>query len=638
MGCDFPGLNSEKENKPEDTKNKLSENWSSTRSFLQENSVTPSFLSAESSQTEKSNAISENSDDLKEPQLLLADQEDGTAATFAKSDLLTSEDLPLRVNVGGFSFQDAQGFEWLSDRYFSELRHGFFLDFEPIEATEDDRLYQSERFAKNLNYAIPLENGRYRVVLHFAEIWADKKEMRVFSGLLEDDLAFHQMDLFALHGSHRATQIERIVDVVDEELNIDLWATMNNAKLSGYEVHFVKSFEGDSAGTVLEDDGQKPIRINVGGGRFLDEDGNLFEEDQFFYDSEEAPTKIYRKNVMIEGTEQDHLYQTERFAKELNYQFPVANGDYQVKLHFAEIWTEQADKRVFDVVLEGNKVIEDLDLVKQYGYAVAKVSSFDVTVGDGELNLEMLAATNNAKLSGIEILPLSSQKRKILIFTKTAGFRHRSIDNGIAAIQAKAEENDVNWVQSEDSSLFQDSSLQEFDAIVLLSTTGDYLNESEQAALQRYIRSGRGVAGVHAATDAEYDWQWYNELLGASFNRHPKPQRATLIVQRPENRATQFLPATWERTDEWYNFAPNPRDNQVDVLITIDESTYDPGVNAMGADHPIAWCKHFQGGRSFYTASGHTPQSFSEALFVEHIWQGIEFAMGGTRFECNPNL
>ena len=546
---------------------------------------------------------------------------------------------PLRVNVGGFSFTDEEGIFWETDQFFSNTRTGFFLDFKDVKETTKARMYQSERFSKNLNYSVPVPNGRYEVILHFAEIWAEEKQKRVFSGMVEKEIAFLELDLFAEVGGHHPYVVKKIVDVIDGTLDIDLWAIKNNAKLSGYEIHQIKTFEAEAAFGRLEGDIQKPIRINVGGGAVLTKNGVLFNGDQHFNNEKETEAKIYRRNIEILGSDDPVLYQTERFAKELNYEFAVQNGDYKVSLHMAEIWTEDEGVRIFDVFLEGNKALENLDLIKDLGeIGKSEVYELETTVTDGALNISLKALENNAKLSAIEIVPIFDLPKKILLFSKTNGFRHKSIEDGTIAIEKKAMEKGVELIASEDANIFQDQELVQFDAIILLSTTGDYLNDLQQEAFKRFVRSGRGVVGIHAATDAEYDWQWYRELLGASFNRHPKPQDAVLNIRRKDHRSTKHLPEVWEKFDEWYNFAPNPRENQVDVLITIDESSYDPGINAMGDDHPIAWCKHFQNGRSFYTASGHFPARFREAEFIDHIWGGVEFAMFGTPLECNPNL
>ncbi len=215
-----------------------------------------------------------------------------------------------------------------------------------------------------------------------------------------------------------------------------------------------------------------------------------------------------------------------------------------------------------------------------------------------------------------------TQQAKILIFSKTAGFRHDSIPDGLAAIRQLGQQNGFDVDATEDSSTFTDSNLVRYQTVVFLNTTGDVLDSGQQAAFERYIRNGGGFAGVHSATDTEYDWAWYGGLVGAYFQSHPAIQPARIRIEDSSHPSTSSLPAEWLRTDEWYNFRSNPR-GRVKILATLDETTYSGG--AMGADHPIAWCQLYDGGRAWYTAGGHTKESYSEPLFRQHLLGGIQF-------------
>ena len=224
--------------------------------------------------------------------------------------------------------------------------------------------------------------------------------------------------------------------------------------------------------------------------------------------------------------------------------------------------------------------------------------------------------------------------RRLLVFSKTGGFRHASIKDGKIALQKLATEHNFSVDFTEDATAFTDVNLAHYDAVVFLLTTGKMLDDNQKAAFERYIRAGGGYVGVHSASDTEYAWSWYGGLLGAYFDRihgHSKVVRATIHVIDRNHPSTLMLPVFWVRTDEWYNFASNPR-GKVNVLMTIDESTYKGG--AMGADHPIAWYHEYDGGRAWYTALGHTSESYSEPLFLAHLWGGILYASGGTRKEA----
>ncbi|WP_110945567.1 ThuA domain-containing protein [Streptomyces avicenniae] len=221
----------------------------------------------------------------------------------------------------------------------------------------------------------------------------------------------------------------------------------------------------------------------------------------------------------------------------------------------------------------------------------------------------------------------------VLVFSKTAGFRHDSIDEGIAAITQLGTENNFTVTATEDAAAFTDPSLADYEVVVFLSTTGDVLDPAQQTAFEEYIGGGGNYVGVHAAADTEYDWPWYSGLAGALFQSHPHIQPATVNVEDHAHDATAHLGETWERTDEWYNYRTNPRES-ARVLASLDESSYEGG--SMAGDHPIAWCKEYEGGRAFYTGGGHTAESYSEPDFVRHLLGGIRWAAGVTQADCRP--
>jgi type 1 glutamine amidotransferase len=215
---------------------------------------------------------------------------------------------------------------------------------------------------------------------------------------------------------------------------------------------------------------------------------------------------------------------------------------------------------------------------------------------------------------------------RVLVFSKTAGFRHTSIEPGIAAIRGLGAANGFEVDATEDAGQFTSANLGRYRAVVFLSTTGDVLNGAQQAAFMDYIRHGGGFAGIHAAADTEYGWPWYGDLLGARFARHPAPAEARIEVEDRDHPSTRTLPDPWNRFDEWYDFQSNPRSRGVTVLLRLDEASYPGG--QMGSDHPIAWYHELDGGRAWYTAGGHTDTSFSEPSFRAHLLGGIRYAAG----------
>jgi type 1 glutamine amidotransferase len=210
---------------------------------------------------------------------------------------------------------------------------------------------------------------------------------------------------------------------------------------------------------------------------------------------------------------------------------------------------------------------------------------------------------------------------RVLVFSKTAGFRHASIEAGIKAVRELGQLYHFDVHATEDAAVFNNANLPKYDAVVFLNTTGDVLDEAQQQAFERYVRRGGGFVGVHSATDTEYDWPWYGRLVGAWFAGHPRIQDAVVVVQNRKHPATRHLPARWQRRDEWYNFRAQPKGVTVLASLDIDSyegSTMDP--------HPIAWCHEFDGGRAFYTEGGHTKASYSDPAFRQHLVGGIFWA------------
>jgi type 1 glutamine amidotransferase len=216
---------------------------------------------------------------------------------------------------------------------------------------------------------------------------------------------------------------------------------------------------------------------------------------------------------------------------------------------------------------------------------------------------------------------------RVLLYSKTTGFRHDSIEEGARALARVCNERGWEVLATEDPTSFHAARLARFDLALFLNTNGEVLDEKGREALTAFVRSGKGFAGVHGAAATEPDWPWFGALVGATFKTHPAVQPAVVTVADAEHPATRHLPASWRRTDEWYAFRENPRDT-ARVLLTLDESSYEPGDGTMGADHPLAWCHDFEGGRAFYTALGHTGESYRETPFLEHLAGGIAWALG----------
>lgn len=236
------------------------------------------------------------------------------------------------------------------------------------------------------------------------------------------------------------------------------------------------------------------------------------------------------------------------------------------------------------------------------------------------------------------ILFASCSKRsgnpRVLVFAKTAGFHHESIKDGLAAIRKLGNQNKFEVDTTTNAAWFQEDTLKKYAAVVFLSTTGNVLDHYQEAEFERYIQSGGGFVGIHAAADGEYDWGWYGRMVGGYFLDHPgindsfpNVQPGVINVVDADNLATKHLPKPWRKTDEFYSY--KKLNKEVEVLLTLDETSYGGG-HKMG-NHPIAWYHDYDGGRAFYTGLGHTSESFSEEPFLKHLLGGIQYAMGDNK-------
>jgi type 1 glutamine amidotransferase len=219
---------------------------------------------------------------------------------------------------------------------------------------------------------------------------------------------------------------------------------------------------------------------------------------------------------------------------------------------------------------------------------------------------------------------------RVLVFTKTLGFRHGSIVQGNAMLRSLAANHGLAIEFSEDATRFNALELANFRAVVWLSTTGDVLNAAQQTAFQTWLEGGGGWVGIHAAADCEYGWPFFGASVlgnGAWFLNHPAIQTATVVRESADSPSTAHLPPSFSFNDEWYNFQTNPRPGAT-VLLTLDESSYNPGQGAMGSDHPISWKRSVGSGRSWYTGLGHRAETFADVRFRRHVLGGMFWAMG----------
>lgn len=251
----------------------------------------------------------------------------------------------------------------------------------------------------------------------------------------------------------------------------------------------------------------------------------------------------------------------------------------------------------------------------------------------------LLAPPSLARVAGTRAASLP----RLLVFTRTAGFRHASIETAVQTIAGMGAANGFGVDATEDPTVFSRRSLAAYDAVAFVNTTGDVLEGSQRTALERFVRGGGGWAGVHSAADTEYSNDFYTELLaGGRFLAHPLQQPGLIVREDERHRSTKHLGETWlVPFEEFYSFTSSVR-GRSRVLLSIDESTYlqdpntsnlptgpenplptFPGVSGVMGDHPMAWTHRVGRGRSWYTALGHEIGMYYLPQFTDHLLGGL---------------
>ena len=193
--------------------------------------------------------------------------------------------------------------------------------------------------------------------------------------------------------------------------------------------------------------------------------------------------------------------------------------------------------------------------------------------------------------------------------------------------------------------VFTDEGLAAFDAILVFQANGDPWNASEKGALERWMQAGGGIAAVHNALDMRGSYPWWDTMVGSLMPGHaptgadPGPQ-GVVRNEDTTHPSTLHFEGTesvtrWTRNDEWYNFSNNVR-GTAHVLQTMDESTYSGGT--MGYDHPITWCKPYDGGRFWGTALGHFPSHYDEPDFMAQLVGGVKYVAGLEEGDCGGTV
>ncbi|WOI52672.1 ThuA domain-containing protein [Parvularcula sp. LCG005] len=219
----------------------------------------------------------------------------------------------------------------------------------------------------------------------------------------------------------------------------------------------------------------------------------------------------------------------------------------------------------------------------------------------------------------------------VLIFSYSTGFRHDSVETGVTALTKLATRAGYEVTASEDPNIFNEDDLAPFDLIILLNNTsdrkavdGEWWVGQRRVAFQNFVRAGKGVVVIHGAADSHYNWPWYGRMVGGYFQRHPPgAPEGTLRVVDPAHPSAEGLPEQFSRSDEWYYF--QDYDPTVRLILTLDPGSIgQPDVNP----NPIAWSHEYDGGRVFYTAMGHTAETYEDLTFLRHVAGGMRYALG----------
>ncbi|CAI4212863.1 unnamed protein product [Parascedosporium putredinis] len=238
-------------------------------------------------------------------------------------------------------------------------------------------------------------------------------------------------------------------------------------------------------------------------------------------------------------------------------------------------------------------------------------------------------------------MPPSNDPFRVLVFSKTAAYRHACIPAGHAAFADLAAKSNglFSVVSTEDAeTYFTPESLSGFATVIFFQNSREVLTTVQMDALKGFIAQGGGYVGVHCASGAMYSDPWYGKLVGAFFDFHPEPQRGLLKVENEDHYlSAPWVPASGQGLDaipwfdEWYNYKTNPRLSSavsdedglapLTVLLSVDHESFEG--STMGAGHPIAWCRNFGSARSFYTALGHFDEAYQEERFTEQLRRAI---------------
>jgi hypothetical protein len=339
---------------------------------------------------------------------------------------------------------------------------------------------------------------------------------------------------------------------------------------------------------------------------------------------------------------------------------PLARAPYSANTPLIDILLNPAAKAVLDRNLPNlfdhvppsfkrtsvptfASIITIRDMIQMGGFPTDRLSTIDEELAA----IPITAADVRIRCARYDAVPptLPSPRRHpaLLIFDKITGFRDTaSVEAAEAALRAMAERRGWYIAFTNNGAVFSHKQLARYDAVIWNNVSGDALTLPQQKAFKAYLARGGGFAGIHGSGgDFFYAWPWYADtLIGARFLGHPDSpplQAARVVVDDPKNAIVSGLGVDWTMTEEWYSFRASPRLTGAHILVRLDEATYNPvmhGTDIRMGDHPVAWTRCVGNGRSFYTALGHRPESYSEPHSIELLEKGVAWAAGMGTTRC----
>ena len=266
----------------------------------------------------------------------------------------------------------------------------------------------------------------------------------------------------------------------------------------------------------------------------------------------------------------------------------------------------------------------------------AGVSSGQIPQEDLDRIREALPKTPSARVF---------RAKRLLIFTLCKGYRHASIPYGVEAIKRMGIETGTFIADaSDDSSVFEKDNLEKYDGVLFLSSTGTLFDDARlKQNLLAFVKSGKGIIGIHAATDCFYDWTEYGEMMGGYFDGHPWSANSTvtLKIDDPESpicKAFEGKPFTI--TDEIYQLKGPYSRSRLHVLTSIDTTKTDmtkSGIHRTDGDFAVSWIRNYGKGRVFYCSMGHRKDIYWNPVMLRHYLDGIQFALGDLPADAQPS-